>query len=499
MIIAGCGGEKNVTEKNELTYWVYMNSDASSVMSNFGETPIAKKLEENTGIKVTYQHPPVGQENEKFNIMVASDELPDIIEHQWLSYPGGPQKAIDDGVIISISDHKDKAPNLFKYFEEDKEAFKLTQTDSGDVFAFPFIRGDKSLLTSLGLIIRQDWLDDLGLDMPETIDDWEKVLTAFRDEKGASAPLSMQMGQFSNGFFCGAYGTPFAYYKDGNTIKYGPAEPGFKDFIIKMNDWYNKKLIDPNFAVLDSKTIDSNILNGVAGATSGSIGRGIGKWMSGKVSDEFRLEGAPSPVLNKGETQEFGFRQLVVPGSAFAAITTSCKNVDTAMKFLDYGYSDEGEMLYNFGIEGESYEIVDGYPKYTDNIVNNPEGLSMTAALAQYTRSFDRGPFVQDKRYMEQYAVLPEQKRAWTTWESTNADAHLLPHIYISSEDQNEYANLKTNISTYANEMLLKFIMGKESLSNYDSFVEELNQRGLEKVLEMQQKAYDKYLKRGEK
>lgn len=500
LLVSGCNGKNAGSNSKELTYWVYMNSDASSVMSNFGDTPLAKKLEENTGIHVTYQHPPVGQETEKFNIMVASDDLPDIIEYTWTYYPGGPSKALDDGTIISISDHKSKAPNLFKYLNENNDIMKLSQTDTGDVFAFPFIRGDKSLLTSKGIIIRQDWLDDLGLEMPETIDEWDAVLTAFKNQKGAAAPLSLPSDELINvsSFFSGAYGIAGSYYRDGDTIKYGPADPRFKDFLIKMNEWYSKKLLDQNFAVIDSKGIDSNILNGVSGATVGSMGRGIGKWMSGKVSEGYRLEGAPSPVLKKGDMPEFGFRQLQVPGSAFAAITTSCKNIDTAMEFLDYGYSEEGTMLYNFGIEGESYNMIDGYPTYTDNITHNEEGLSMTAAMALYTRSFDRGPFVQDKRYLEQYSSMPEQVRAWHTWEQTNADAHILPHLYIAQEDLNEYTNLNTSVKSYADEMLLKFIMGKESLDKYDSFVDELNQRGLQTVLRLKQEAYNRYLSRSE-
>ena len=60
----------------------------------------------------------------------------------------------------------------------------------------------------------------------------------------------------------------------------------------------------------------------------------------------------------------------------------SVTGTQLAAKVLDYGYSEKGRMLYNFGIEGESYEMVDAYPKYTEKIINNPDGLSMTEALA---------------------------------------------------------------------------------------------------------------------
>ena len=78
------------------------------------------------------------------------------------------------------------------------------------------------------------------------------------------------------------------------------------------------------------------------------------------------------------------------------AITTSCKDVETAARLLDYAYSEEGHMLFNFGVEGESYTMVDGYPTYTDKILNNPEGWPLAQSLAAYIRGNYNGPFVQD-------------------------------------------------------------------------------------------------------
>ncbi len=69
-------------------------------------------------------------------------------------------------------------------------------------------------------------------------------------------------------------------------------------------------------------------------------------------------------------------------------------------------------MLYNFGIEGESYEMIDGYPTYTDYIMNNPDGKNVGEMLMAYTHSAYFGPMVQDVRYMEQYAQYQEQKDA---------------------------------------------------------------------------------------
>ena len=115
-VLGGCGKDKQ----------------ASTDVSNFGDTELAKELKIWTGVEVEYIHPPQGQEAEKFSIVVASSNLPDIIEYNWLEYPGGPAKAIKEGVIIDIAQYKDKAKNVFDYLDNNNEIKKLATTDAQD-------------------------------------------------------------------------------------------------------------------------------------------------------------------------------------------------------------------------------------------------------------------------------------------------------------------------------------------------------------------------------
>ena len=493
--IEACKKEEVQTYKdNKLTYWVALNPNAATTVSEYGETPFSKALQERLGVEIEYEHPPQGQTSEKFNIMISMGELPDIIEYQWMNYPGGPAKALSDNVIQQL-DIKEKAPNLYSYIEGNKEVDNLIKTDDGKYFGFPFIRGDRILQTSAGIIIRQDWLDSLGLEMPQTVDDWDNVLKAFKEQKGAKYPLSYNASFADYGAFVGAYGTIDGLYIDDGKVKYGALEPGYKQFVAKMNEWYEAGYIPTDYATMDSKAVDANIINGFSGATVGSVGSGIGRWTAAATEDGHKLAGAPYPVLERGQKPEFGQMQLVTPG-VFTAISRDCKNIDLAMKVLDYGYSEEGRMLYNFGIEGESYEMIDGYPTYTDIITDNPDGLSMSAAMARYIQAYDAGPFIQDKRYIEQYSRLPEQKEAFTVWSDTNMENHLAPNISLTPKDSEVMAKKIVSINTYAEEQITKFIMGLEPVDNYDSFVEELKVRGVEEYLELMQAAYERFLNR---
>lgn len=496
----GCGKEEADSGGdgggNSFTYWMELPTAASAVVTNYGETAFAKEWQKRCGVTIDFQHPPQGQGAEKFNIMMASKNLPDIIEYNWTKYPGGPAKAIKDGKIIKLNEYIEKyAPELLSYLDEHEEVAKLCKTDEGDIFAFPFIRGDDALSVSQGLMVRKDWLDELNIEEPETIDEWEAMLTAFKEKKGAEAPLDMAAYAFQQGAFSGAYGIEANFYVDDGKVKFGPYEPEFKDFLMKMNDWYGKGLITQDIATIANNVIDSDLLTGKAGAVYGALGGGMGKWLAAKPDDKFDLVGVKYPVLNKGDKPKFNSIQLLCP-TDFIAVTASCKNPEKAAEFLSYGYTEEGHMFFNFGIEGESYEMKDGYPTYTENITNNSEGFAMANMLAQYCQSYWAGPFIQDRRYYEQYAGLPQQQYAWENFSYCDGVNRTVPYLYFSEAESSELSKKESAIFTYVDEQVCKYIISQQSFDDYDEFTAQLEKLGIKEVLAAKQEAYDKYLTR---
>ena len=107
------GSEYPIKSETKLTFWMPMTANISTSAANFGDLPVAKELEKRTGIKVQYIHPSLTNREEKFNLMIASGELTDIIEYPWTYYNGGPGKAIEDNIILPLNDYIDAfAPNL---------------------------------------------------------------------------------------------------------------------------------------------------------------------------------------------------------------------------------------------------------------------------------------------------------------------------------------------------------------------------------------------------
>ena len=92
----GCKKKENVGESasGTLTYWMPLDMALATVVSNYGETPFAKELTRRTGVNVEYIHPANGRASEEFSIMLASNQLPDIVEYSWMNYLGGADKAV---------------------------------------------------------------------------------------------------------------------------------------------------------------------------------------------------------------------------------------------------------------------------------------------------------------------------------------------------------------------------------------------------------------------
>ncbi|WP_282942677.1 extracellular solute-binding protein [Paenibacillus sp. RC67] len=516
-MVAGCNSSsstgkqpsenKNATEPPKLqalTYWVSLTSNVAATLKSYGDMTLYKELEKRSGVHVDFQHPPVGQEKDQFNLMITGTKLPDVIEYGWTGYPGGPEKAIKDGKIIKLNDIIAKyAPNFKKVLDSNPEWKKQIVTDEGSIYGFPFLRGDDYLLVSNGIALRKDWLDKMNMKMPQTIDDWHTVLTAIKktdlngNGKADEIPLLIGKGDMTGAIpFLGSYGVNYDYYQVGGKVMFGPTQPEYKQFLITMNQWYKEGLLDPDFATTDSKLKDAKITGNQLFATTMSTGSGIGNYTTlvGSKIPGFKLNAAPFPVVKPGDKKMWNAKTYNYSGGIAAAITSSNTNPEATAKWLDYAYSDEGKMLFNFGVEGTSYKMVNGYPTYTDNIMN-PKDTSMAYAMAANVRANFNGPFVQDKRYMEQYAALPEQKESIQIWSEPNSERRL-PQVTPTSAESGRFASIMNDVNTYKDEMFNKFIMGAEPLDNFDKYVKTIEGMGIQDALKIQQSALERYNKR---
>ena len=496
--LTGCNEKREFNTEaagqRELTYWIELNGDASRMVDNMAQTQFAKELEKQTGVKLKFIHPPKNKGGENFQMLLASRELPDIMASEWYSVAGGPQKAIQDGYILDLNNIFDQyAPNLSGYLQQNPEIDKMVKTREGSYYVFPFIRGDESLTVQFGPVVRRDWLEQLALSVPETIDDWTNMLRQFR-QLGASVPLAIEGESYLKSITIGAFGIGADFYRENEKVYYGPVMPQYKEYLSLMKAWYEEGLLDPYFTSSTMGKMEYNIVHGISGACAAFIGSSYGRMLKemDKQGNASSLQPVPYPVGRRGERQRFTHREHRYTPIRGVAITTSCRDVQTAAEFLDFGYSEQGQMLYNFGIEGESYTLENGYPKYTDKIVGNDD---IAGQLACYTQTYS-GPFIQDVRYVEQYYAFPQQKEGVKLWIDTDMKRYMMPMLYMPVEDQRRVSQIQSDITSYVEKMFIDFVMGVQPLESFNQYVEHVYSLGLEELIACKQTALDDYNKR---
>ncbi|MCI8442679.1 MAG: extracellular solute-binding protein [Provencibacterium sp.] len=491
------------TEDITLTFWADIGKAAGAVKT-LNDNLTYQEIEKRTGVKLEFQHPPVGSAKEQFNLLIASRNLPDLIQYDWLTVPGGPGAYIRDKVIIPLNEPVAQwAPNLTKVLAENEKIRKQQEMDDGTYYVFPAVYADRELAVSNGPTIRYDWFQKLGINKkPTTIDDWTEMLRKVRSTDLNGNGAGDVQGIFLQGkesldgqpFIIGAWGIRQEFYNDNGTVKFGGIQPEYKEFLAVMNSWYNEGLIDPESLAGTAKIQDTKLSSNKLFAYIGGMGNGITRYtaMMKPENPDFQLMPLPYPVLNEGDVPTEGQEQPAFNNGG-VAITTACQYVREATKLFDYNYSEEGHILTNWGVEGVTYETgPDGNLKYTDLILNNPDGLSREQAMAKYTIWQTSSAVMKYKDVLNQRDSLPEQIEGRKEWLACTNRA-LLPPLTPTQEESSEYASLMNEIRTYTTEMFNQFVSGKTSLDKFDDYVQTLKGMGIERAIELTQAQLDRY------
>lgn len=499
------GGNKDTAEAsvaypNSLTYYVTLNPNPGATMKSYSEHLAYQELEKRTGVKVEFQHPSSQQTQDQFNLMLASGKYPDVIEWQWSNVAKGPDNAINDQVILRLNELiAEHAPNLSRLMDKDPNIRRLITSDDGNIYVFPFL--NEVVLKTNGLVLRKDWLDRLNLDVPTTIDEWHAVLTAFKEQdpngngEADEIPLLLEpAGVWMQ--FLGAWGVQSGFYQENGAVKYGLTQPEFGQFLATMNQWYREGLIDPDFAATDKKLQDAKLTGHKLGALGVYGGSHLGQYVPEMAQKDpaFKLISAPYPVMQQGVQPLPGLAEPYgVFGGHGAAITTANPDPAGTARWLDYKYGEEGHMLFNFGMEGVSYTMDNGYPRFMPTVTNDPGGLPLAHSLSRHIISNFSGPLVQDKRMLEQYLGIPEQQEAIRTWNDGINVSKYLPPLLPTSEESTALTKIMADINTYRSEMITKFIIGSEPLDRFDKFVNTIESMGIEEATAIQQSMLDRY------
>ncbi|MDI6618521.1 MAG: extracellular solute-binding protein [Clostridiales bacterium] len=480
-----------------LTIWWPIDTFQAVAIKDMNTHEVWKEVAKMTGVNLKFISPPAGQENDQFNIMISSGELPDIIE-QSDKYKGGITAGIDDKVYLDLTSIVDKyCPNYKKFRESDEMRRKTSMDDKGRVTGF-YNLSPYSEWIWFGLLIKQEALDKTGLPVPETVDEWTTFLKKCK-EAGYSQPLNYgsNYGQIFTGLINGAYGAyDWTYVDDSGKIQWGPIQPGAKPYLELMREWYKDGLINKDFTTADFNRRMAEATSKDTAVIMDSPDTMWGVWKTGQNNIDF--VGAPYPVLKKGDKPTSTYFHWKNGGWP-ASITTSCKNVEAAAKFLDFGYTKKGWEIYNWGLENRTHKIDDkGMPYYQDDSImyHDPDNIPLSNLVWKY--KLHQGPFIRDEHHANPLLVAKGSYsgKIREQWQNTTDFSHAVPPLSLTTEESAREAQIGTQLSTLRGETFTKIITGSQPLSGWDDFVSKAKKMGSDEFISIWQKALDRYNKR---
>jgi len=441
-------------------------------------------LEDATNIHLDYTSVSTETASELFNLMVASNVYCDLIYGVKDFYSSGPDAAITDEIIIDLSDMAATMPNYQRLLSEYPDAAE--HTSGSNMYRFPMIATEQFSDMVRGPATRGDWLKEQNLDTPETLDEFHNMLLAFHSAYGGGTYLMDATG-FDN-TIAGGFGIQNDFYQVDREVKYGPLEPGFKEYVEYAHALYADGLLAPDFYALFGPPTDM-----ISDGTVGVFAADVGMWpmfTSGIEAEGYDTVGFAPPVKNPGDKTHFAQETSRI--SEGFSISTACEDLDLMAAYIDYMYSDEFALDANYGVEGEGfYYGDDGKPHLSDNVLHSTETIT-SFAVKKYTL-FSLLPH-QDiqTRFMDAYDE--NQLATIDLWTNAADSAWILPSAFTLNEDDNvAAAAIMSDVETSVDENLLGFITGSISLDTYDSLIEGIKGMGVQDAIDIYQNALDEY------
>ena len=486
-----------VDEAVHYSCWIPVAPYVSNMMNleDFSEkTAIVKLINETTNVFIDFNAVAGGMvEEESFNLMIAGGDYTDIIGVMNY-YSTGHEGAIVDEVIIDLKDDlQEYAPNYWALLTSNDNAYMTQLTESGYMGCIAQLL-KKAGTENQGMVIRKDWYEESGVESVETVAGFEEYLEYAYETYGAYA--YMNYGGLEPNFAAMFNTTGGMEVHDGKVVHTYDSEE-FKNYLTKMNEWYKKGWINDDFYNdTDVTTVRQDMANDLCSYVEGSATNMSHIYDMNLENEKMALMGIDYPKAEGVEEINVAKATTIIKNSDTWAVSTACEDHTDLLKLVNWLYSEEGQFLYNWGEEGVGHVIDEnGEPQWSDLVVANPDGLNFMFAsylFATGTGSvFFPGVYDMEKEF---YSYDDDQLAAVDIFASMgDDDSWSMPsYVSLTIDEQIEYNSYATDLETYTEGMILKFVMGDEPMENYDAFVEQCYDMGLQEMLDLYQGAYDR-------
>lgn len=494
-------------ETRTYTMWTmlpfFMNGLVSDMATDINNM---KLLQENCNVKLEVTAVGDSVVSEQFNLMVSSGDYTDIISDGVSHYSKGYDAAITDDIIIDLYDlAKEYAPNYLYYLDTDPALRAALITDNGCLPTVATIYKEAGCENG-GILIRGDWLKELGMETPETYDQLHDYVQACMEKYGAQgitignvmADCRGDDSLYSYGYdlYAGGYNVI-----DGNVV-YSYLNDNYYDYLRMLADWYQDGTLYSDFFNVQMGSTDKWFASGQCPVNTGTAANIATIESYADPSYSYELMPINAPKVSADDQLHFSWTDNFsrIKQQDSWAISTACQDPEGIMMMVNYLFSEAGQLMYNYGDEGHSFEYDEnGKPQYTELITNNPDGISYKDACYIYASAVASGhlPSIMDVR-AGYYYFGDEEWNVFDTFRTCDADGtyNLPTGVALNEEENQEYATLSSDITTYASTEIMKFILGQEELTpdTFETFRDTIISMGGNRMEELYQQAYERYL-----
>lgn len=432
---------------------------------------------------------------EAMNLLLASGELPDIIGSSKIKQvvnQYGPQ-----GAFMPLNDLIDEhAPHLKAFFDERPDVRAAITAADGNMYYIPYLPDGKY---GRAYWIRTDWLNKLGLEVPNTVEEYENVLRAFRDQDPNGNGLKDEVPYFARqwqemirlvtlwGGRSSGSDTYHEFYVDNGQLKHPYAQTGYREGIKNLARWYAEGLIDAEVFTRGSSAREYLLSENLGGSTHDWFASTSGYNRLSSEIDGFEFKAIAPPANINGDRIE-EHRRIPIKPDGWAMGGTN-KDPVTTIKYFDYWFSPEGRRLVNFGIEGQQYDVKDGKAIFKEEFLN---AGPVNSQLYQIGAQLHARGYFQDYNYEIQWS----NEFALEGIALYDQGDYLIEQflgVAFNAEEQAVYDKYWQSIETYMLERQQAWILGSGDVeADWDAYMSDLNGMGLQKVVAAMQSAYNR-------
>lgn len=483
---------------------------------DFDNNVFTQYMEEKTGINLEFNVLNYADATEQLNLMMMSGDYTDVILGIHMSREEQSVYA-QDGMLIPLNDlyyeYGDDLKKAIELYGEEEELIKYFALEDGQMYGVSnFVESYHTKATNK-MWIYEPWLEALDLEVPQTTDEFYEVLKAFKEQDpngngiadevplaAASKGWNTQIDKFlMNAFeFNYTQGNDNMYLDADNNYKVTAAmnTKGWKEGLEYIHRLYDEGLMVPESLTQDNKQLkllgenEISMLGAAPGGTVAEFTQAYGE--SGRW-----LEYVSVPILESPEGRRKNFSRQTKFDQYRAYITDKCENPDVAYRFIDLLLNEDVNKMGTFGIEGVDWSMAEegelglNGEQGVIKINQRPDRVSSwSQCMPELQTSSLRIGRVYEKPHLE-HVLYEATKDNYIPFAATD---EMLPKDLIYSEDEStELVDLRTNINTYVEEMTARFIIGDASIEKeWDNYVKELENIGIERYVEIIQGAYDR-------